>query len=353
MKSIAIRVAKILAAIAGACIGVAILALAGFYAASIWRESVPSGRKGEPGQYLQADGLEIHYKQWGPDSGHAILLIPGAMAWSETWEPIAGRLGSAGFRVIAPDLPPFGYSERPVSGDYSRQAQARRILAFADAARLNRFVLLGHSFGGGATMETALINPDRISGLVLLDVALGLGRPPSRPPLAPLFAAPGLREAVMSATFTNPLMIGKGLRDFVADDDAVATPQRIEVYSRPLAVKGTSHAIADWFVTGLFGNEENSLAFRPENYRNFEKPALVIWGKEDSVTPLAQGEKIAGLLPNAQLSVLDGVNHIPQIEAPEKTARLIADFVASLKTESIECTPLRAMPPATKLEGCR
>ena len=145
------------------------------------------------------------------------------------------------------------------------------------------------------------------------------------------FAAPGLREAIMAATFSNPLMIGKGLRDFVADDDAVATPERIEVYRRPLVVKGTSHAIADWFVTGLFGNEEASRAFKPESYRSFQKPALLIWGKEDSVTPLAQGEEIARLLPKAQLSVLDGVNHIPQIEAPEKTASLIAAFVSSLQ----------------------
>ncbi|WP_413709882.1 alpha/beta fold hydrolase [Rhizobium sp. Rhizsp82] len=331
MRSIAIRIVKILAGVAGALIGVALLVFAGFYAASIWRESLPPGRNGQAGQYLQADGLDLHYKQWGPQSGPAILLIPGAMAWSETWAPIAERLGASGFRVIAPDLPPFGYSERPASGDYSRQAQARRILAFADAAGLQQFVLLGHSFGGGATMETALIAPDRISGLVLLDVALGLGRPPSKPPLAPLFAAPGLREAIMAATFTNPLMIGKGLRDFVADDDAVATAERIEVYRRPLVVKGTSHAIADWFVTGLFGNEEASRAFKPENYQSFQKPALLVWGKEDSVTPLAQGEEIARLLPKAQLSVLDGVNHIPQIEAPEKTASLIAAFVSSLQ----------------------
>ncbi|MGO4350577.1 alpha/beta hydrolase [Rhizobium sp. RAF36] len=330
MRSIAIRIARILAGIAGAVIGIALLLFAGFYAASIWRESLPPGRDGQPGEYLQADGLDLHYKQWGPDSGQPILLIPGAMAWSETWEPIAGRLGAAGFRVIAPDLPPFGYSERPSSGDYSRNAQARRILAFADALGLKSFVLLGHSFGGGATVETALTRPDRIDGLVLLDVALGLGHPPSKPPLAPLFAAPGLREAIMAATFTNPLMIGKGLRDFVDDDDAVATPERIEVYRRPLDVKGTSHAIADWFVTGLFGNEENSRAFKAENYRGFEKPALLIWGKEDSVTPLAQGEEIASLLPKAQLSVLDGVDHIPQIEAPEKTASLIAAFMTSL-----------------------
>jgi len=341
MRSIAIRIVKILAGIAGALIGLALLVFAGFYAASIWRESLPPGRNGEPGQYLQADGLDLHYREWGPKTGQPILLIPGAMAWSETWAPIAERLGNDGFRVIAPDLPPFGYSERPASGDYSRQAQARRILAFADAAGLQQFVLLGHSFGGGATMETALIAPDRILGLVLLDVALGLSRPASKPPLAPLFSAPGLREAIMAATFTNPLMIGKGLRDFVADDDAVATPERIEVYRRP-----------DWFVTGLFGNEEASLAFKPDNYHAFQKPALLIWGKEDSVTPLAQGEEIARLLPNSQLSVLDGVNHIPQIEAPEKTASLIAGFVAALQTSSIECTPLRGLPNSTRPDGC-
>lgn len=54
---------------------------------------------------------------------------------------------------------------------------------------------------------------------------------------------------------------------------------------------------------------------------------LVIWGRADKTTPLPQGEEIAALFPNSQLAVLDGVDHIPQVEAPANVVRLVADFM--------------------------
>ncbi|TGR94994.1 alpha/beta fold hydrolase, partial [Mesorhizobium sp. M2E.F.Ca.ET.209.01.1.1] len=92
-------------------------------------------------------------------------------------------------------------------------------------------------------------------------------------------------------------------------------------------VTGTTNAVGHWLFSGLYNDERKSLAANKANYRAFTPPVLVIWGREDSTTPLAQGEEIASLFPHAELAVLDGVNHIPQVERPHDVVRLIANFL--------------------------
>jgi pimeloyl-ACP methyl ester carboxylesterase len=304
-------------------------ALAWYSLAAFLRETVEPGRNGHPGTYIEAAGLDMHYKSWGPPTGTPILLIHGTLAWSETWYEIADRLAGRGFHVIAPDLPPFGFSERPGDGDYSRKAQAGLILAFADALGLKTFILAGHSFGAGATLEAAFIAPDRIEGLLLLDAALGLDSPGGTSMIAKLFDAPVLGRALTASTFTNPLMTSKGLRDFI-HDDRIVDAKRIALYQQPFVVTNTSSETAKWLAGALYADESRSLAADPTKYAKFDRPVILVWGRQDSVTPLAQGEHIRSLLPRATLVVLDDVNHIPHVEKPDAVADIIAEFAGSL-----------------------
>lgn len=306
------------------------LALAWYSFTASLRETLAPGREGQPGTYVKAAGLDMHYMSWGPTTGQPILLVHGTLAWSKTWYEIAERLAHQGFHVVAPDLPPFGFSERPADGDYSRKAQAKLILGFADALGLERVILVGHSFGGGATMEAAFTAPERIAGLVLLDAALGLDTPGGQSIVAKLFGAPVLGRSLTAASFTNPLMTGKGLRDFIYDD-RIVDAKRIALYQKPFAVDDTSREVAKWLAGALFGDESLSLAADRKNYEKFDRPAILIWGREDSVTPLAQGEQIRALLPRSTLIVLDHVNHIPHVEQPDSVAGIIAEFAGMLR----------------------
>ena len=254
-------------------IALAIVGLVAFRVAAAMREAGrPIEAAGAGARYQIVSGLRIHYREWGPADGKSLLLVPGTMAWSGTWNDIAEPLGKLGYRVVALDLPPFGFSDRPSNADYSRAATAKLILGFANTVGLNRFALGVHSYGGGAAIEAAFAAPERINALILLDVALGLGKPYTKPPLLKPLEWQPLRNLVISATFTNPLMIGKGLRDF-------------------------------------------------------REPALVIWGGQDTVTPLDQGEEIAAAFPQGRLEILDNVNHIPHVEKPEAVVQLISDFL--------------------------
>jgi pimeloyl-ACP methyl ester carboxylesterase len=306
------------------------LLLAGFTAVATFRQTLPAGTAPDhAGHYTIVEGLKIHYHQWGPPEGQTIVLIHGTLAWSETWRDIAEPLGAAGYRVIAPDLPPFGYSERPGDGDYSRLAQARLVAGFVDALGLEDFALAGHSFGGGATVEAALDLRERIKALVLIDVAISFA--PSRP--KPIVRALRLfemgRTAVAAASFANPLVTGIGLRSFVHDPHVV-TDERLDLYRAPLVVENTAQAIGDWMNTGLFGDHTAARSVQRDVLAGLDIPTLVIWGRQDTVTPLEQGEDIAGLLPNARLLVLDGVNHIPHIERSDLVVNAIRSFIPPL-----------------------
>ena len=314
-------------------LGAIALALAWYSVSASLRETVVPGRLGHPGTYVEAAGLDMHYMSWGPATGKPILLIHGTLAWSQTWYQIAERLADQGFHVVAPDLPPFGFSERPADGDYSRHAQGKLILAFADALGLDHMVLVGHSFGGGATMEAAFVAPARIDGLVLLDVALGLDNPGGSSMIGKLFGTPFVGRTLTSASFTNPLMTGKGLRDFIYDDRIVDL-RRIALYQQPFVVQDTSREVAKWLAGALFHDETGSLAADRRNYKRFDRPVVLVWGRQDSVTPLAQGEQIRALLPRSTLMVLDRVNHIPHVEQPDKVAGIIAEFAGQLGDRS-------------------
>jgi pimeloyl-ACP methyl ester carboxylesterase len=69
----------------------------------------------------------------------------------------------------------------------------------------------------------------------------------------------------------------------------------------------------------------------PAVYRALAMPVVVIWGDRDTITPLEQGQRLAGLAPGAQLLVLDGVGHIPQIEAPQRFNDLLLKVMDELR----------------------
>jgi pimeloyl-ACP methyl ester carboxylesterase len=255
-----------------------------------------------------------------------VLFIHGMGAWSELWRPTLTATAAAGFRAVAMDLPPFGFSERPVASAYGRQAQARRILGVIDALGAGQATLVGHSFGGGPTMEAVLLEPRRVRALALADAAVGLDAEPGGGAAAVVLRARPLRSTLVATTVTNPLLTRRLLAQFVANHDAV-TGARIQVLQAPLVVQGATDAFGDWlldFVT----SREVALSTQVDAYRALTLPTLVIWGDRDATTPLAQGRRLAQLIAGAELAIMPGIGHMPQIEDPAQFDRLLLAFLA-------------------------
>ena len=284
----------------------------------LWVED-RSPRQAAPaqGRWLHAHDVDLYVQEFGDPAAPPLVLTHGTGAWSGTWDQNVQAMTGAGYRVIAVDLPPFGFSTRPVAHDYSRTGQARRILGLIDALKLGPVTLLGHSYGGGPAAEAAMLQPDRVRHLILVDAAIGLVEqtaPAESGLVASLSGIRPLRTALIATVGTQPLFSEFWLRKFVARKEVV-TPSRTAIYREPFVVDGFTASLGDWAVQ-FAGERGASLSERPEGFRKLAMPLTLVWGQEDTITPLSQAKALQQLVAHSKLLVLPGVGHIPQIEDP-------------------------------------
>lgn len=288
---------------------------AGFRGWAAARETEVASEVAPNGRYVRADDVAIFLQEHGPEDGPPVVLIHGTGAWSGTWRDTQKSLAKAGYRVIAIDLPPFGFSQRPDPPRYDRPKQGQRILGVVQALGYDSVTLVGHSFGGGPTLEAALMRPDLVRRLILVDAAISLDSAGADPGLAGVVAeTPWLREAAVAATFTNPLATHQAVVSMI-HDPADASEDRIALYQQPFAVRGTTAAIGEW-LPELVAPNPAAFSLQPDRLSAFDRPVTLIWGREDTITPPDQARHLAELFPDARVVWLDGVGHIPQIEDP-------------------------------------
>ena len=305
------------------------------------RETAPRATSAPPsGRFVRAGDAEVYLQEAGPATGSPILLIHGTGAWSELWRETMTYLAGEGYRAIAIDVPPFGYSEKLVGADtFRRELQARRLAGVLDALELKKATVLAHSVGSRPAVELALAAPDRIRALILVDPALGFapqraGEPPrfeqNDPPALQraFFAAPPVRDALLGATASNPLLTRRVFEGFVSRREAV-TDERVAVLQRPLAVERTTRAYGDWF-ENLMTSADSSLSSDFSRFRTYTMPVLLIWGDTDTVTPLWQGEDLRALIPGSRLEIVRGAGHIPHLEDPAAFQRALGPFLRTV-----------------------
>jgi pimeloyl-ACP methyl ester carboxylesterase len=291
----------------------AIATVAAFRLTAILRETGTRTELAPPtGHLVQTASGGVFIQEKGPPNGIPVVLFHGTAAWSELWRRTIDVLAVAGFRVIALDLPPFGFSDRP--GNYTRQDQAMRVNQVLDQLRSAPAIIVGHSFGAGAATEFVMRYPERARGLVLVDAAVGLTAPPSDPPS--LLRPKWVREILVSLTITNPLAT-RTLLESLIEKKQRALPEYVEILQRPTKQRNSTADIADWLYYFL-GADRNAASADRNAYARLRLPIAILWGDKDSVTPMTQAHDLQTLLPQASLTVLPGLGHIPQIEDPDQ-----------------------------------
>jgi pimeloyl-ACP methyl ester carboxylesterase len=263
----------------------------------------------------------IYVEEAGPADGPPVLLVHGSVGWAGLWRETAAALAAQGWRAIAFDMPPMGWSDRDPTATYDRATQGRRVAALARALDI-RPVLVAHSFGAGAASEAAMAAPEAFSGLVIVAGALAVGQ--GSDAVLPLPLRPHVvREVLSAATVTNPWISGPLVRMYLFRKDR-ADPY-LPLLSQPYALQGASSAVADLVPSLLTTPRVPSTD--PAAWAALDLPLALIWGAEDTATPLAQGEALAELT-GAPLTVLPGIGHIPQMEDP---AAFAAALLAALE----------------------
>jgi pimeloyl-ACP methyl ester carboxylesterase len=320
-----------------------VFVLAGFRVAAARRE-VFSRSEAAPstGHFFPAADVRMFVQEDGPLDGPPVVLIHGTGAWSEIWRGTMHALAGAGYRAIALDMPPFGYSTRPASNDYGDSAQARRILVALDSLGVKRFTFVGHSFGGRATMEATFMAPERVSRLVLVDAALDLTRGCGDAGMGgcgttkidttgswftrAVLGTRVPRNMVVASTLSNPHLTGWLLSKLVYQRDSAVTPARVAMLQRPLALQGWTSGLGAWLAP-FATTRTSSMATDRARYAKLTIPTMVLWGAKDEITPIAQGQDLARLIPNARLEVLPMTGHIPAIENERAFDAALLEFL--------------------------
>ncbi|MBX5454304.1 MAG: alpha/beta fold hydrolase [Acidobacteriia bacterium] len=267
----------------------------------------------EIGKSVVAAGIRTNYHEQG--EGFPVVLIhgsgPGVSAWAN-WRLVLPALGRR-FRVLAPDMVGFGFTERPADNVYDMPRWLKHLEGFLDALGIAQAHLVGNSFGGALALAFAIRKPTRVRRLVLMGSA-GISFP----------ITPGL-EAVWG--YTPSLENMRRLLDIFAYDRRLVTDElaklRFEASIRP----GFQEAFAAMFPPPRQRWVE-ALASREEDIRRLPHETLVIHGREDKVIPLSNAHTLADWIPRADLHVFGRCGHWTQIERADRFNGLVGDFFA-------------------------
>ncbi len=244
-----------------------------------------------------------------------IVLLHGTAASLHTWDGWAQDL-SATRRVIRFDLPAFGLTGPHPQGDYSMAAYVQFVAQMLDSMGLQQEVLGGNSLGGQVAWEFALVQPQRVSQLILVDAA-GYPLQSQSVPLGFRVARiPGLRS-LMEYTLPRGL-IQSSVRN-VYGDPAKVTPELVDRYYELTLRAGNRSALAQRFAQMRWDHVEQ--------IKTLKVPTLILWGAQDRLIPLDNGRRFAADISGARLVVFEQLGHVPQEEDTQSTVKLVREFL--------------------------
>jgi 3-oxoadipate enol-lactonase len=237
----------------------------------------------------------LAYEDVGPDRGTPLLLVHGHPFDRTMWEPQLRHFGTDR-RVIVPDLRGYGASGGAVSG---WAAFADDLAALLDGLRVPRAVVAGLSMGGQIALELWARHPTRVAGLLLADTTAAGETAESR--AARLGQARRLLQEGMDPYAVEMLYL------MVAPDAPAAVARHVLAMMRSADPAGAAAA-------------QRARADRPDRRADLAAvavPTVVVAGSEDAFTPVADARLIADRVPGAELVIVDGAAHMPNLERPD------------------------------------
>ncbi len=274
----------------------AALALPG--CAPSFSERVPPGGP-KDATYADIGGARLRFVDEG--EGPPVVLIHGFASALDTWRGVMKELRKH-HRVLAMDLKGFGWSSRP-PGDYSPQAEAQLVLALMEQRNIHSAQVVAHSWGSSVALAMALAAPERVTKIALYDAWVY----EEQLPTTFLWArASGVGE-VLFDLFYSERADEKIARAFY-DPKKYVTERFVDEVEKALDRPGTVAAALAAVRGQRFEDQQ-------KRYHELRQPVLLLWGRDDEVTLLPFGERLARDLPHAHLVVYPQCGHFPMIEA--------------------------------------
>lgn len=269
--------------------------------------------------WVSVDSLRIRYLAGG--SGAPLLLVHGIAGFSFSWRKnFADLIGQ--FRVLAPDLPGVGYSERSDKLDASIPGMARTLFRFLDALQINSAHIVGSSHGGAVVMEMATQQPERVRSMVLVA------------PVNPYaekyqgrirFMSSSIGQLFMKLAPWTAIPLQRYAIGRMYGDRKKMPTGTAEGYCKPLRIAGTIPHLLRCFQT--WPDDVQRLESKFSLLKDI--PTLFIWGDQDGAVELESGERLRKHFHDSQLVVLPDTGHLPYEEAPEEFNRALISFLTA------------------------
>jgi pimeloyl-ACP methyl ester carboxylesterase len=268
-----------------------------------------------------------------PGDGAPVLLVHGIASSQETWGDIPERLSEQGIPVVVVDLPGHGNSSK-APGDYSLGSMASTLRDLLEHLGHDRVHLVGHSLGGGISMQFTYQFPDRPLSLTLVSSG-GLGEE----------VFPGLRAAALpGADLALRLALNKrtlagldwaqdrlakfGFKENVLNGGAMDTVRRLSSEEHRAAFLSTVRSVISTKGQRVSALDKLALV-------NGES-VLIVWGDKDPMIPLAHGQAAHALLPGSELIIFPGAGHEPHAYDSDRFVSVVSGHIKRHSLTSTE-----------------
>jgi pimeloyl-ACP methyl ester carboxylesterase len=262
-------------------------------------------------QYRTVDGTRLRLIDSG--TGTPVVFIHGIGASLYGWRYQLAPLVAAGYRVVTFDNRGFGFSDKPAHG-YHNAEYAHLVVSLLDSLGIASAVLVGHSMGGAIAAEVALVHPDRVRGLVLIDAA-GFGV--SWPGVLKIARWPFV--GAIATSFRARWVTGRIVRSTFADPNRV-TEADVDQYYAPVPDPNFGRALRGVLREFSFDTLGGRLA-------SLQTPTLILWGAADRLISVRDGSRFGRELPRSEFVLLEHAGHNAQEEAADRVNRLLSDFL--------------------------
>jgi len=261
---------------------------------------------------IQTGNFKTNYHDLG--KGAPLVMLhgsgPGVTSWGN-WNKVFGSL-SEEFRVIAPDMQGFGFTERKEDDVYNMNNWVQQTIDLFDALGIEKAHLVGNSFGGALALSMAIKYPERIDKLVLMG-SMGVSFPLTY----------GL-DRVWGYTPSPANM--EELLEIFTYDHSHSTPELIKSRYESSIQPGFQESFSSMFPAPRQKGVE-AMAGNQHYIRDIQNETLIIHGREDRVIPIETSLKLLDLIKNSQLHVFGKSGHWTMIEHPEEFADLVTRFL--------------------------
>jgi len=274
---------------------------------------------------IEIDGREANYVDIG--EGPPLVFVHGLGASWQSWLENIPEFAHD-HRVVAMDLPGFGYSQKP-AGDISIEYYASWTFRLLDALGIDSAAVVGNSMGGFSAAEMAIRSPERVKSLTVVSAAVFWQ---SYRRAQPLVGLARLSDAYVARALTRTT-------------DAVATRPRLRSWALATAGFRYPRLIAPELAHELVRSAKRTDGFLPalealadypleEELPKIASPTLIVWGAHDTLVPVKDAARMRELIPGSRSEVFERTGHVAMLERPERFNKLLRGFLAETPTPS-------------------